>query len=63
MNMSERKQTRWYQRLVRAFRWCFVRRLAIMPMANMAGYFHVESHPPQRMMFEWQKMPEGWRWF
>jgi hypothetical protein len=47
-------------RLVRAYRWCFVRRLAIRPR----GY-RDEDHKdePSRMMFQWQKMPHNWRWF
>lgn len=51
------------RRLRRAWRFAFVRRLAVLPRC-------VQEHPvcdctcwQRRMMYEWQTMPEGWRWF
>lgn len=48
-------------RFVRAFRWCFVRRLAVKPY--MGGKDSNPEDWPSRMMWEWQKMPPNWRWF
>lgn len=60
--VRRQKQNRaWHHRLVRAFRWCFVRRLAVRPYRGGK-----DSNPeswPSRMMWEWQKMPHNWRWF
>ena len=48
-------------RLVRAWRYCFIRRLAVCPKPADPNIYSKQW--PQRMMFQWQKMPHNWRWF
>lgn len=46
----------------RAWRWAFVRRLAIKPDGDEGGRTR-PLRAPQRMMYQWQRMPAEWRWF
>ena len=58
---KQKQRRAWHHRLVRVLRWCFVRRLAVKPYRG-----DKDSNPeswPSRMMWEWQKMPNNWRWF
>ncbi len=48
-------------RLVRAWRYCFIRRLAVCPKPADPNIYSKQW--PQRMMFQWQNMPHNWRWF
>jgi len=43
----------------RLWRYLFIRRLAIDP----EGYSMMADEKPSKRIFEWQKMPEGYRWF
>lgn len=43
-------------RLKRAWAYLFKRRLAVKPS-------NAEQPWPNQMRYEWQRMPEGWRWF
>ena len=42
----------------RVFRYLFVKRLAIVPFIALNDL----DNSRQRMLFEWQKMPGGYRW-
>jgi hypothetical protein len=52
-------------RAIRLLRYLFVRRLAIDPTQyrHSGETFGQTKHHPDVMMFEWQKMPDGYRWF
>jgi hypothetical protein len=45
--------------VVRLFRYLFVRRLAITPYRALNDF----EDNGQRWLFEWQKMPGGYRWY
>jgi len=51
------------RRLRRAWRWAFVRRLAVMPRCIKDHALCDGTCWKQQMRLEWQKMPTGWRWF
>jgi len=53
--MRKARVSRTFKRLVG---FLFVKRLAIKPHLGRC-----DDKPKQRMIFEWQKMPVGWRWF
>ena len=44
---------------VRLWKYIFVRRLAITPYRALNDY----ENSNDKMLFEWQKMPGGYRWF
>lgn len=43
----------------KSFRYLFIRRLAIDP----EHYRMIVDEKPSKRIFEWQKMPKGYRWF
>ena len=47
--------------LMRFFKYLFCRRLAIYPRCGMGNVKNEEPLPIY--LFEWQKMPYGYRWF
>lgn len=51
----------WWGRM---FRFMFVRRLAIDPTQyrHSGETFGQKKHRPDVMIFEWQRMPDGYRW-
>ena len=51
------------RRLRRAWRWAFVRRLAVLPRCTKDHALCDCTCWKREMRFEWQKMPAGWRWF
>lgn len=68
--VEKSKPRKLAHRLARLLRFLFVRRLAIVPQCAGGGAYHdfgrvskVPSRVPQKWLFEWQKMPKGYRWF
>jgi hypothetical protein len=55
------KARRWHHRLIRGLRFVFVPRLAIKPVPRY--WDRPIDDTPSKLVFEWQKMPEGYRWF
>ena len=41
--------------LASLFKYCFTKRLAVKPDGS--------ADWPSMMLYEWQRMPTGWRWF
>ena len=54
-----------WRRIARAFRYMFVKRLAIDPSQyrHSGETFGQTKRRPDLMLFEWQKMPNHYRWF
>jgi len=63
MLMINHKVVYIYQYMVRRFKWLFVKRLAICPPLTNKTQNYEELTINSIMIFEWQSMPKGYRWF
>ena len=67
--LSTRKPTtadrvrRWHHRFVRCLRWLFVKRLAIKPPITDRSQTREELTANSVLIYEWQSLPQGYRWF
>lgn len=48
-----------WNKFKRLLRYLFIRRLAVTPFRALNDY----DENNDKMIFEWQKMPGGYRWF